>query len=184
MSITQTHNRAERDIVGRDKYEGNFFVTPPTSLSRLYQILREADKAEQYSAQIADMLHHYCAIKSADVRGLNEKLTISGRADLVLDASELKERAAKLIMRWQTSPVTQDIITHILAKIHGEFMLKVRPAIQAGRSLEEVDSLISDEVISPTEKMLGENDLGITLVDIIGFLYFLGGNCHIRWDKC
>jgi hypothetical protein len=118
------------------------------------------------------------------VRGLENKLSASGRGDLVAEASELKQRAAKLIMRWQTSPVTQDIITHVLAKIHQAFIFYVRPAVEAGASRREVDQLIADKVIEPTSSMLGDNDLGITMIDIAGLLFYLGGNCHVRWDKC
>jgi hypothetical protein len=186
MSVTQSNNKADRDIVGGNKFEGGSFnFIQPTSLSRLYQILRDAEKAAPYTAQIAETLQHYCAsTTTADVRGLDDKLSSSGRADLLQEASAWKERASKLIMRWQTSPVTQDIITHILAKIHTEFMLSVRPAIQAGKSREEVDELISSKVIGPTNEMLGDNDLGLTYIDLVGLLFFLGGNCHVRWDKC
>lgn len=181
---TQIANQAARDIVGRDKFEQHVYVSSPTPLSRLYQILRDDDKAGGYTAQIAEQLLHYCATQSSDVRGLEAKLTAGGRTDLLFEASELKERATKLIMRWQTSPVTQDIITHVLAKIHGEFLLNVRPAIEAGKSREQVDELISSRVVSPTSTMLGDNDLGLTIIDIVGLLFYLGGNCHIRWDKC
>ena len=181
---TQIANKAAGDIIGGDKIENNVYLSPPTSLSRLYQILRDDDKAGRYTAQIAEQLHHYCAIQSADVRGLEAKLTAGDRKDMLSEASELKERAAKLVMRWQTSPVTQDIITHVLSKIHGDFMLNVRPAIEAGKSREEVDTLISSKVVEPTNAMLGDNDLQLTFMDILGLLFYLGGNCHIRWDKC
>lgn len=182
---TQIGNRAGRDIIGGDKVDNHIYVaTAPTPLSRLYQIFRDDDEAGRYTARIAEQLLHFCATKSADVRGLEEKLKASDRQDLMQDASELKERAAKLIMRWQTSGVTQDIITHVLAKIYGDFMLSVRPAIQAERSREHVDELIMQKVILPTSEMLGENDLGLSTIDILGLLFFLGGNCHIRWDKC
>jgi len=186
MSTTQIGNKAGNDVVGRDKYEGNtFYVSQPTSLSRLYEIFRDAEKSAPYTAQIAEQLRHYCALTtSADVRGLEEKLRNGDREYLIPDATILKEQAAKLIMRWQTSPVTQDIITHILAKIHTEFMFNVRPAIQSGAPSGTVDELIMDKVIRPTEQMLGDNDLSLTLADIAGLLFFLGGNCHIRWDKC
>jgi hypothetical protein len=182
---TQIGNKAGRDVIGGDKVENHFHVaTPPTSLSRLYQILRDEDQAGRYTARIAEQLLHFCATKSADVRGLEEKLAAAGRSDLALEAAELKERAAKLIMRWQTSGVTQDIITHVLAKIYGDFILSIRPAIQAEKSREHVDELIMQKVISPTSEMLGDNDLALSTIDIIGLLFFLGGNCHIRWDKC
>ena len=73
MSVTQSGNTAGQDIVAGDKYQG-VFLAPPTSLSRLYQILREADKATPYTSQIADQLQHYCATTtSADVRGLESR---------------------------------------------------------------------------------------------------------------
>lgn len=184
IMATQIGNRAGRDIVGGDKIEHHHYSPPSTPLSRLYQILRDDDKAACYTAQIAEQLLHYCAAQSADVRGLEDKLSASGRADLVAEASELKQRAAKLIMRWQTSPVTQDIITHVLAKIHQAFMFYVRPAVEAGHGRAQVDQLIAEKVIEPTSNMLGDNDLGITMIDIAGLLFYLGGNCHVRWDKC
>ena len=181
---TQIGTRAKRDVIGRDRVENHYYTAPPTPLSRLYQILRDDDRAASYTAQIADTLLHYCAGQSADVRGLQDKLEASGRTDLLTEAAELKQRAAKLIMRWQTSPVTQDIITHVLAKIHQAFMFHVRPAIENGATRPEVDQLIAEMVIEPTSTMLGDNDLGITMIDIVGLLFFLGGNCHVRWDRC
>ena len=106
------------------------------------------------------------------------------RGDLIEDASLWKEKASMLIMKWQTSPVAQDILTHILAKLHTEFMLNARPAIQAGKTRSEVDEIVSAKVIQPTHAMLGDNDLGLTYLDLMGLLFYLGGNCHIRWDKC
>lgn len=186
MATLQAGNTVGQDLVGGDKYENNHhYYTQPTPLSRLYSILRTADQESSYTSQIADTLRHYCTTTtSADIRGLEEKLSSSGRSDLIHEASELKEKASKLIMRWQTSPVTQDIITHILSKLHTDFMLNVRPAIQAGKSREDVDELISTKVLKPATDMLGDNDLGVTSIDLLGMLFFLGGNCHVRWDKC
>ncbi|MFD1711895.1 hypothetical protein FVQ98_05945 [Ottowia sp. GY511] len=184
MPTTQLGNTAGRDVIGRDKIE-NTYLSPPTSLSRLYQILRDADKATPYTAQIADQLQHYCNTSTnADVRGLKEKLTAGKRQDLIDDAMQWKQKASKLVMKWQTSPAAQDILTHILAKLHTEFIFNARPAIEAEKSREEVDEIVISKVIQPTHAMLGENDLGLTYLDLMGLLFFLGGNCHIRWDKC
>lgn len=184
MSVSQSGNTAGGDIVGGDKYSG-VFQAPPNSLSRLYQILRDADKAAPYTAQIAAQLQHYCATTtSADVRGLAEKLTAGDRVDLIDDASLWKQMASMLIMKWQTSPVAQDILTHILSRLYFEFVFHARPAIQEGKSRAEVDELVSSKVIQPTYAMLGDNDLGLTYLDLMGLLFYLGGNCHIRWDKC
>ncbi|WP_366945611.1 ABC-three component system protein [Polaromonas sp.] len=183
MSTTQTANKAGRDIIGGNKIEQ--FAAPSTPLTRLYEIFRDANAAAPYTAQISDMLQHYCATTTgSDVRGLEEKLNASNRQDLLADASMWKEQASKMIMKWQTSPVAQDILTHILTRLHAEFTLNVRPAVEAGKTREEVDELISSKVLQPAHVMLGDNDLGLSYIDLLGLLFFLGGNCHIRWDKC
>lgn len=181
MSVVQVGNKADGDIVAGSK---NVFITQPTSLSRLYQILRDAEQASSHKSNIAELLQHFCASTSTDVRGLEAKLTESGRIDLLSEAMLWKQRASMLIMQWQTSPVTHDIITHILSRIHTEFTLHVKPLIEEGRTRSEIDQVISEKVLTPTDAMLGDNDLQITFVDLLGMLYYLGGNCHIRWDKC
>lgn len=181
MSVVLKDNEVEGDIVIGTK---KVYNTQPTSLSHLYEILRDAEQASAHKSNIADLLQHYTATASFDVRGLEVKLTEGERTDIIPEALLWKQRAAMLIARWQTSPVTQDIITHILSFIHSEFVQHIKPAIQAGQSRIDVEALISEKVLAPTNAMLGENDLQITSIDVLGLLYFLGGNCHIRWDKC
>lgn len=183
MSVVQKGNRAEGDIVAGSKnvYVNQAIASP---LSRLYQIFLDAEQASSHKSTIGEILQHFRTATTSDVRGLEEKLKEGDRTDLIDSAKFWKQRAAMLIMEWQTSPVTQDIITHILSKIYAEFDLHVRPAIQEGQSRTEVDKLISEKVLRPTSEMLGENILQVTTSDLLGMLYYLGGNCHIRWDKC
>lgn len=181
MSVVLKNNEVAGDVVVGTK---KVYNTQPTSLSNLYEIFRDAEQASAHKSNIADLLLHYISTASYDVRGLEVKLTESDRADIIPEALLWKQRAAMLIARWQTSPVTQDIITHVLSFIHSEFSQYVKPAIQAGHSRIHVEALISEKVLAPTNAMLGENDLQITSIDVLGLLYFLGGNCHIRWDKC
>lgn len=184
MFTTQTGNEVEGDLVGRDKIVHNYSANASAIIS-LYSRLRSKDLEASYTSQIAHKLNHYCTVSTdGDVRGLEDKLSSSNRADMLKIASRLKEEASKTIMRLQTSPVAQDIITLVLSQIYSNFVLLVTPAIEGGESRQIVDALINDKVISPAIDMLGENDLMITTEDILGLLFFLGGNCHIRWDKC
>jgi hypothetical protein len=89
-----------------------------------------------------------------------------------------------MVMRLQTSPIAQDIITLVLSKIYTDFLMHVTPAVEAGASREIVDALVSEKVVNPAMSMLGQNDMMLTDADILGLIFFLGGNCHIRWDKC
>ena len=181
MSVVLKNNDVKGDIVFGIK---KVYNTQPNALSHLYEILRDAEQASAHKSNIADQLQHYKETASFDIRGLEAKLKEGGRADIIPEALLWKQRAAMLITRWQTSPVTQDIMTLILAFIHAQFVQHIKPAIQAGQARTDVEALISEKVLAPTYELLGENDLQITSIDVLGLLYFLGGNCHIRWDKC
>ncbi len=86
-------------------------------------------------------------------------------------------------MRLQLSKTAQRIYTILLDELHTKFMLLVSPLVQAEASRAIVDDKIQ-EIIFSLKSTLGENLLEISVKDMLGLLYFLGGNCHIRWDKC
>ena len=182
MFTTQSGNTAGGDIVGRDKKETHIHGAQ-SPLAALYEKLRSADQSA--AAQISEQLQHFCnAVTDGDVRGLEDKLKASGRQDLLSAAAYLKQAATKVIMKWQTSGVAQDILTYVLSRLYKDFLMYVTPAIEAGASRAEIDVLINEKVLQPSEGMLGDNDLMLTPSDLLGLLFYLGGNCHIRWDKC
>lgn len=189
MVTVQTGNVADGDIIGGNKtvnqtvnnHQGQ---QKKTSVARLYEILSAANEGQPFAAQIADELQHWSSKASSDVRGLEEKLTAADRQDLIDEASFWKEKAAKLIMRWQTSGAAQDIITHVLSHLWTSYVQNVKPAIEANATRADVDALIHSKVLNPTFEMLEGNDLGLTQTDLLGLYYFLGGNCHLRWDAC
>lgn len=187
-AVSQKGNTThDGDIVAGNQYKPTYHQTlaPASPLARLYERLRAERDDMPRMAQISEQLQHYCTAKTdGDVRGLKEKLEASGRQDLLLLATELKQSATKNLMKYQTSGVAQDILTHVLAKLYLEFVLQVTPAVQVGAGRREVDSLVSEKVVNATFAMLGDNDLNLTPADLLGLLFYLGGNCHIRWDPC
>ncbi|MCO4863726.1 hypothetical protein MKD38_18770 [Cupriavidus sp. WGlv3] len=186
MFTSQSGNTAGGDVVGgnQNKTVNNFYV-PPSPLTRLYERFRISSEEQPYVAQISEQLKHYCSLDTdGDIRQLDEKLTAAKREDLIKKAERLKQSATMLIMRWQTSGVAQDILTFILGHIYSAFLLHVTPAIEAEATRQEVDALINEKVIRPTAEMLGDNDLMLTSADLLALLFYLGGNCHVRWDKC
>jgi hypothetical protein len=189
--ITQRGNSAGRDVVGGDSYDQSTNITsttinaPYSPLAVLYARLRTTDAADRNTARIADQLQHFCSTSTdGDVRGLEEKLTSAEREDMLQMATRLKQDATKIIMSLQTSPSAQAIITMILSKIYCDFTMHVRPLVEANCDRHIIDKMIGDKVINPVMSMLGDNDLMLNDADVLGFLFFLGGNCHIRWDKC
>lgn len=186
MFTSQSGNTAEGDIVGGNQNKTvNNVYTPLSPLAKLYEKFRAANEGQPYVAQISEQLQHYCCVDTdGDVRGLEAKLTAANRQYLIRHASRLKEAATKIIMKWQTSGIAQDILTIILSQLYSNFLLYATPAIEANRPHDEVEAIIAEKVINPTAEMLGDNDLMLSSADILGLLFYLGGNCHVRWDKC
>jgi hypothetical protein len=50
-----------------------------------------------------------------------------------------------------------------------------------GSSQEKINLLIRERVIEPVMKELGINIFKYTEEDIMGMIFFLTGNCHIKW---
>lgn len=172
-------------IVGGDQknYVTNIVRSSNRTLERLYQKLSQEDRiiGEQ---DFCDKLKHYLATDTnPDIRDLETKLTESDRAELIYFATDLKEKAFKAIMKCQSSKTAQEIYALILDKIHTDFMLKITPLIQCDEDRVLVDDKIS-LVLENISEMLGDNLLDLSEKDLLGLLYFLGGNCHVRWDKC
>ncbi len=178
---TQIGNRADRDIAGRDI--NHFNNIPRTHMSLLIEQYRAEAKSDQTLSSLIEKLEHLFSNNTAtDIRSLDEKLTSSGREDLLKEALIKKQSANKMIMRNQGSKSAQLIFVYLLAEIVVNFEQIVRPMIQSGNSRIDVDKAILDGVINPALNTLEENPLMLNKLDIQGFLYFLGGNCHIRWD--
>jgi hypothetical protein len=184
---TQQDNVVGGDLVGGNKSTYNF--APALSLgnnelSSLYLKLKAGDVEHHGSGEFCEKLQHYLTSKTeGDVRGLEAKLRDSGRIEQLDIAKELKEAAFKAIMRRQSSTTAQRIFTIVLDELHTNFMLTATPVIQDSAGRSAVDGAIL-KVISDTKNILGENLLEITAKDLLSLIYFLGGNCHIRWDKC
>jgi hypothetical protein len=184
---TQIGNKAGADMAGRDvnKPITNIYASPKTAMSALIeQYKREIIASPELSAIIAKLEHFLSNETSSDMRDLNEKLEVSGRQDLILDALSRKQSAYKLIMRYQQLKSAQMILAFILAELVVRFDQNVRPIVQSGGDRTSVDTAILEGVLTPTFLALEENPLGIDLLDLQSLLYFLGGNCHIRWDAC
>jgi hypothetical protein len=153
-----------------------------------------AKLVEQYLAEtLADQtlitwtekLEHFLSNQTnSDVRGLEAKLTASGRDDLLKGALLKKQSAYKAILRQQGSKSAQTIYTFLMAEIVVNFEQTVLPLVQDGASRSTIDTAMLEKVIAPALGMLESNPLNLNKMDIQGLVYFLAGNCYIRWDAC
>ncbi|MGA4239434.1 ABC-three component system protein [Ralstonia nicotianae] len=192
MFTNQSHNAVDGDLVAGDKVDSskttiiNVVTNGAASeeLAKLYEKLKADGIGDSSNGKLSEKLEHYMsATTNGDVRGLEAKLRDSGRLDQLRSATDLKERAFKSIMKHQTSRTAQRVYTIVLSELHAAFTLTVTPVIQQDGDRVAVDKCIN-AILQATRNMLGENVLEFDLMDLLALLYYLGGNCHIRWDKC
>lgn len=182
----QTGNSVRNgNIIGgnQNNYSTNIVRGSNRTLNRLYDKLIQETGASN-DQDFCDKLKHYLATDTnPDIRDLEAKLSDSDRSELIFFATDLKEKAFKAILKSQSSKTAQEIYALILDKIHTDFILKITPLIQNNEDRVLVDDRTS-LILENISDMLGDNLLDLTEKDLLGLLYFLGGNCHIRWDKC
>jgi hypothetical protein len=192
MFANQSGNSAGGNVVGGDSNDNSvtniYHVTQGSAVSlelaALYAKLKADGVGDPSGGVFSEKLDHWMsAVTEGDVRGLEAKLRESGREDLLLLALNLKQKASMAIMKRQTSRTAQRIYTILLSQLHTKFNWLVTPVIQEGGSRAEVDQRVHT-VLQEVANLLGENALEIDSDDIEGLLFFLAGNCHIRWDKC
>ena len=185
MSTVQD-NTAGGDIAGRDINKNYTYpARQPTAMAKLVEQYQAETLADQTLSTWTEKLEHFLFNHAgSDVRGLEEKLVASGRADILQEALIRKQSSYKSIMRQQGSRSAQTIYTFLMAEIIVNFEQSVLPLVQAKSARNVVDAAMLDHVISPALQMLESNPLLLNKLDIQGLVYFLAGNCYVRWDAC
>lgn len=116
-------------------------------------------------------------------QNLEIKLNDAGYSCDVDWALSLKEEYAKLLRENAFSQATQHIHAYLLAWTIVLFNQFVLESIRAGNSHELVKQAMVEKVIVSVENALGgeNNVLELYSDDITGMIYYLTGNCHIKW---
>lgn len=187
MQITKLSDvSAGRDVAGRDIINNINNIVPARSsqIAMLYDKFRsESANLDSAERNFIEDLQHYIERPAAQiVRTLRGKLVESGRPDLVEAAETAKERAMKRIMRFQSSHTAQEIFAYTLGEVHSRFNHHVRPLIAAGAPRTAIDAAVYNDVLNPVVSAAEPSPLGMNPAMVEAFLYFLAGNCHIRWD--
>lgn len=178
------------NLVGGDQAGGNISKTynvhavQRTTMSALIEKFKaEMGRNEEFRQKI-EKLEHYCKqIDNDEIIGLEPKLEAGGQAALLDFAQRTKELFAKKLIRYQFSETGQQIHAYVLAEIYSRFHRHILPKIQKGLPAEAISDCVQKEVIDPVQGVLEENVLGLYADEINGMLYFLTGNCHIKWVK-
>jgi hypothetical protein len=181
--IIVSGNTVDGDLAGGNIYNTYQITGPQTALREMALRFREECAEDERLAHFIEQLQHFVSRATLEpTRDLEAKLVAGGRADMVDEALELKEHFVKKLTRLQFSEQAQEIFAHILSKIHAYFSLYVKPQLLEGVSRSEIDGMIYSKLLTPIHDETGSSPLRLDLRDLQGMLYFLTGNCHIRWD--
>ena len=179
----QDNNTAGGHIAGRDVVTNNFGGGKATQIERLYQLLKADAENGASAPEFIEQLQHFMGvIPTKASRTLADKLSSTGRADLTVMAVVAKERAAKKIMRFETSAAAQEIFAYVLGELHTKYLSHIRPLIAAGANRIQIDSAMEERVIRPVTDAMEPSTLGVTPDMVIAMLFYLAGNCHVEWD--
>lgn len=187
--ISQTDNEIKGDLAGGDIIKSTVFNFGDNNsngsqmTNLLGKLKREQENNVRYKNFIEELEHYKNPLKNERVIGLEAKLEAAGRESFLEYGLRMKEEYAKKIIKYQFSEAAQQINVHLLALVESYFMNNVYPFIYKGEPESAINQLITESIVKPLLKELEQNYLGYTAKDINGMLYFLTGNCHIKWTK-
>jgi hypothetical protein len=174
------------DVVGGNKssptYVFNGAVSPITHLSIEYEKELESSSST-VGNYLPELKHYMSAVTSEQVQGLEEKLLDANRGAQIVDASRQKELFAKHLHKHATSQAAQKIFLYLLGDLLYRFRTYVKPKIEGEVEKADIDRAVFEDVVSPTIHSLDRNVLNLYHEEIWGMVYYLTGNCHIRWSR-
>ncbi len=185
-TLTIADNSVSGDLAARD-INKNIYINArvTTAMTKVVQQYMAETQADKSLTEWTEKLGHYMSnVVNSDIRSLQEKLTAAGRNELIQDALFRKQSAYKAIMKQQGSRSAQIIYSFLMAEIVIRYEQAVMPLVDEGAARAVVDMAMLEKVISPALDMLEENPLMLDKMDIQALVYFLAGNCYIRWDSC
>lgn len=170
------------DFAGRDltKMQVTFSVG---NLKELYKRFEEERRNNVLFNEVLEDLDVFQRQKSNEVVvGLEAKLKAGKKTDELIEmAMELKEAYSKKLEKNKFFESAQRINAYLLGYARTQFVANVYPAIKEESNDEKVNMLMNQYVIQPMLAMLEGDTFGFTPQDIYGILYFLTGNCFIKW---
>jgi len=117
-----------------------------------------------------------------DRRPLAAKLEAGGRSFETKEAERRKERFAMALRRHAIQSSSLARYTRLMADVETRFKRHVMPAIAKGDDETKINKLVQTEVINAVvvNQLTETTDIDSAIVE--NALYYLTGNCHVRWD--
>jgi len=176
-------NFAGRDYQDKSLSIINNYASRSTYLEDLYKRYEEEKTKNPEFKELCEELNYLNSIIDGKVIGLETKLKDGGREKLLSYALDVKDRFHRKLMKTsQYSLIAQDINVYLLSKVKSSFMREIYLLICNDESDEKINYLITERIIKPVQQDLGINLFKYNDEDIMGMIFFLTGNCHIKWN--
>lgn len=186
--VNQSGNEVEGDLAGnninKQTYNiGSTSIGGKSQLEKLYDRLeKERESSPVFCEIINELLHFKNNADETEFIGLEKKLENGNRTSYLNFAEKSKEKFAKKLLLNEHSETAQHIYAFLLAKVYSSFELNIAPRIKENHPEIFINELIKQFIVNPLEEILGENLLRIYDDEINGMIFFLTGNCHIKWN--
>jgi hypothetical protein len=188
--VTQTNNTVENgDIAGRDVIKqttiniGRVSIGGKSQLQLLYEKLeQEKENSPVFSEMVEELMHFKSYAANTEVIGLEKKLENGNRLRYLNFAERAKEKFTMKLLKNEHSETAQHIYAFLLAKVYSRFETHIYSRLNEGHPEEYINQLVDEFIVKPLEDLLGNNLLHIYEDEINGMIYFLMGNCHIKWN--
>lgn len=190
--LSSTPNAIEQKIEGDNNQQAardiinNLYPQQDVKMKSLIEAYKQEQLENKEFSQVLEELDYYLnpvKAESQNIIGLKKKLTDGQFDELVDYAMEMKELFYRKVERYRLSESAQKIFLYILADVQNKFNHKIYPLICNDTSHQIIMEKIEEEIINVINEKLGENVLDIFPNSISGMVYFLTGNCHIKWSK-
>jgi hypothetical protein len=176
-------NLAGRDYTDKSISVVNNYQSRSTYLEDLYNRYEKEKVSNPEFRELCEELDYLNSVIDNDVIGLEKKLENGGREKLLDYALDVKDRFHRKLMKTsQYSAIAQDINVFLLTKVRSSFMREIYTLICQNESEERINFLITERIIKPVQEDLGINLFRYNEDDIMGMIFFLTGNCHIKWN--
>lgn len=173
-------------FTGRDDNSFNISTSfeRSTYLHDLYEKFQKEKEADPQLKEICKELDYFNSqVEDDDMIGLESKLIAGEKPPAIIRyAKYTKEKFhKKLILTSQYSEAAQDINVYILSKVHRSFMMEIYTLICNHETESKIQAVIAERIINPVKTELGLNLFKYDEDDIMGMIFFLTGNCHLKW---
>lgn len=187
--VTQSNNTIDNgDMAGRDVIKSTIHIGRvsfggKSQLQLLYEKFEEEKKNSTGITEMVEELQHFRAYaEDEEIIGLEKKLENGKRIKYLNFAERSKEKFTKKLLKNEHSETAQEIYAFLLAKVYRRFEDHIYPRLSEHHSEEFINQLVDEFIVNPMEDLLGDNLLRLYEDEISGMIYFLMGNCHIKWN--